>query len=42
MIGLSIELFPIVYRWIYDRVEANIVYIDEKKSDCLAEEAFPQ
>jgi transposase-like protein len=30
MIGLSIELFPIVYRWIYDNVKANIVYIDEK------------
>jgi transposase-like protein len=24
------ELFPIVYRWIYDNVKANIVYIDEK------------
>jgi transposase-like protein len=30
MIGLSIELFPLVYRWIYDNVKANIVYIDEK------------
>ncbi len=30
MISLSIELFPIVYRWIYDNVRANIVYIDEK------------
>ncbi len=30
MIGLSLELFPIVYRWIYDNVKANIVYIDEK------------
>jgi hypothetical protein len=30
MIGLSLELFPMVYRWIYDRVKANIVYIDEK------------
>jgi transposase-like protein len=30
MIGLSIELFPIVYRWIYDKIKANIVYIDEK------------
>jgi len=30
MIGLSLELFPLVYRWIYDRVKANIVYIDEK------------
>lgn len=30
MIGLSIELFPLVYRWIYDKVRANIVYIDEK------------
>ena len=30
MIGLSIELFPMVYRWIYDSVRANIVYIDEK------------
>jgi hypothetical protein len=27
MIGLSIELFPLVYRWIYDNVKANIVYI---------------
>ncbi len=30
MIGLSLELFPLVYRWIYDGVKANIVYIDEK------------
>jgi transposase-like protein len=30
MIGLSLELFPLVYRWIYDNVRANIVYIDEK------------
>jgi transposase-like protein len=30
MIGLSIELFPLVYRWIYDNVRANVVYIDEK------------
>jgi transposase-like protein len=30
MIGLSIELFPMVYRWIYESVKANIVYIDEK------------
>ena len=30
MIGLSLELFPLVYRWIYDNVKANIVYIDEK------------
>lgn len=30
MIGLSIELFPLVYRWIYDNAKANIVYIDEK------------
>jgi len=30
MIGLSMELFPMVYRWIYDNVKANIVYIDEK------------
>ena len=30
MIGLSIELFPLVYRWICDNVKANIVYIDEK------------
>jgi transposase-like protein len=30
MIGLSTELFPLVYRWIYDNVKANIVYIDEK------------
>jgi len=30
MIGLSLELFPLVYKWIYDGVKANIVYIDEK------------
>ena len=30
MIGLSIHLFPLVYRWIYAKVKANIVYIDEK------------
>ncbi|MCP3999905.1 MAG: transposase, partial [Gammaproteobacteria bacterium] len=30
MIGLSLELFPLVYRWIHDGVKANIVYIDEK------------
>ena len=30
MIGLSLELFPLVYRWIYDGVKADIVYIDEK------------
>jgi transposase-like protein len=30
MMGLSIELFPMVYRWIYESVKANIVYIDEK------------
>jgi len=30
IIGLSMELFPMVYRWIYDNVKANIVYIDEK------------
>jgi transposase-like protein len=30
MIGLSIELFPLVYRWIYDNVRASVVYIDEK------------
>lgn len=30
MIGLSMELFPMVYRWIYDNVKANVVYIDEK------------
>jgi transposase-like protein len=30
MIGLSLELFPLVYRWIYAGVKANIVYIDEK------------
>ncbi len=30
MIGLALELFPLVYRWIYDGVKANIVYIDEK------------
>ena len=30
MIGLSLELFPLVYKWIYDSVKANIVYIDEK------------
>jgi transposase-like protein len=30
MIGISIELLPLVYRWIYDNVRANIVYIDEK------------
>jgi hypothetical protein len=30
MIGLSLELLPLVYKWIYDGVKANIVYIDEK------------
>jgi transposase-like protein len=30
IIGLSGELFPIVYKWIYDKVKGNIVYIDEK------------
>jgi hypothetical protein len=30
MIGLSIEIFPLVYRWICDSVKGNIVYIDEK------------
>jgi len=30
IIGLSGELFPIIYRWIYDKVKGNIVYIDEK------------
>jgi transposase-like protein len=30
MIGLSLELFPMVYRWIYNGVKAKVVYIDEK------------
>jgi transposase-like protein len=30
MIGLSIELFPMVYKWIHANVKANIVYVDEK------------
>ena len=30
MLGLALELFPMVYRWILDKVKGNIVYIDEK------------
>jgi transposase-like protein len=30
MLGLALELFPMVYRWILDKVKSNIVYIDEK------------
>jgi transposase-like protein len=30
MIGLSLELFPLVYKWILERVKGSIVYIDEK------------
>jgi len=30
MLGLALELFPMVCRWILDKVKGNIVYIDEK------------
>ena len=30
MLGLCLELFPLVYEWILDRVKAKVVYIDEK------------
>ena len=30
MLGLALELFPMVYKWIVDKVKANVVYIDEK------------
>jgi len=30
MIGLSLELFPYVYKWVADNVKARVVYIDEK------------
>lgn len=30
MLGLALELFPMVYKWIVDKVKGNIVYIDEK------------
>jgi len=30
MLGLALELFPMVYKWILDKVKGNIVYIDEK------------
>lgn len=30
MLGLALELFPLVYKWIVDKVKGNIVYIDEK------------
>jgi len=30
MLGLSLELFPYVYKWVIDNVKANVVYIDEK------------
>lgn len=30
MIGLALELFPLVYRWIIEKVKARVVYIDEK------------
>ena len=30
MLGLALELFPLVYKWILDKVKGNIVYIDEK------------
>lgn len=30
MIGLSLELFPVVYGWILEKVKARVVYIDEK------------
>lgn len=30
MLGLCLEVFPLVYKWILDRVKAKVVYIDEK------------
>ena len=30
MIGLAVELFPLVYVWIIEKVKARVVYIDEK------------
>jgi len=30
MIGLCLELFPLVYKYILERVKAKVVYIDEK------------
>ena len=30
MIGVALAIWPIVYRWIVDRVKARIVYVDEK------------
>jgi transposase-like protein len=30
MLGLALELFPMVYKWIVDKVKGDIVYIDEK------------
>jgi len=30
MIGLALELFPLVYVWIIEKVKARVVYIDEK------------
>jgi len=30
MIGLSLELFPVVYGWIVKKVKGRVVYIDEK------------
>jgi len=30
ILGLCLELFPLVYKWILERVKAKVVYIDEK------------
>jgi len=30
MIGLALELFPLVYEWIIEKVKARVVYMDEK------------
>ena len=30
ILGLCLELFPLVYKCILERVKANVVYIDEK------------
>jgi transposase-like protein len=30
MLGLALELLPMVYKWILDKVKGNVVYIDEK------------